>query len=132
MIHDAYECKNRSNNYDRVDVRFVVLVLLKMNFGSTFTNWILMLHKGATTRFILGFLTNEIQVSFSIRQGDPLAMLLYIIYVEPLLLLLEKSISGLHIRDGLYQKLEAYCDDIQIMSNDEDDLVIIDRVFSKF
>ena len=61
-----------------------------------------------------------------------MAMLLYIIYVEPLLLLLEKSISGLHIRDGLYQQIEAYCDDIQIMSNDEDDLVVVDRVITKF
>ena len=118
--------------YDRVDVRFVVLVLLKMNFGYTFANWILMLHKGATTTFILGVLTSEILVSFSICQGDPLAMLLYIIYVEPLLLLLERSIFGLHIRDGLYQKIEAYCDDIQIMSNDEDDLVGVDRVIAQF
>ena len=49
-----------------------------MNFGEVFANWIKMLHEGARTRFILGFLTGDIEVSFSIRQGDPLS--LYISY----------------------------------------------------
>ena len=49
-----------------------------------------MLHVGAKTRFILQFLSKAIEVNFSIRQGDPLAMLLYIIYIEPLLLYLER------------------------------------------
>ena len=71
--------------YDRVMLDFLVKVMEKMNFGELFTSWILMLHQGARTRFILGFLTRAIEVRFSIKQGDPLAMILYIIYVEPLL-----------------------------------------------
>ena len=37
-------------------------------------------------------------VSFSIRQGDPLAMLLFIVYVEPLLTALERRLTGLQLR----------------------------------
>ena len=42
-----------------------------------------MLHEGATTRFIIAGLTRAIQLFYLIRQGDPIAILLYIIYVEP-------------------------------------------------
>ena len=37
-----------------------------------------MQHEGASTRFILSGLTRAIELLFSIRQRDPLAMLLYI------------------------------------------------------
>ena len=56
-----------------------------------------MLHEGATTRFILKFLTDPIKVLFSIRQGDPLSMLLYIIYIEPLLMMIKKMTKGLSV-----------------------------------
>ena len=89
----------------------------KMNFGETFISWILMLHEGARTRFILGFLTRAIEVKFSIRQGDPLAMILYIIYIEPLLHALERSLVGLRLA-AVRQTLEAYCDDINLLTDD--------------
>ena len=81
--------------YDRVSVRFLVRVMKKLGFGKIFCSWILMLHEGARTKFILASLSREIDVSFSIRQGDPLAMLLYIIYIEPLLMYIEKRATGL-------------------------------------
>ena len=81
--------------YDRVYLPFLLKVMEKMGFGLKFRNWIKMLHFGASTRFILQKLTQAIEVSFSIRQGDPLAMLLYILYIEPLLIHIEKNISGL-------------------------------------
>ena len=56
-----------------------------------------MLHVDAKTRFILQGLTEPINLSFSIRQGDPLAMLLYIIYIEPFLLYLERRMVGLMV-----------------------------------
>ena len=101
--------------YDRVMLSFLLKVIGAMNFGSDFIAWIAMLHKGARTRFILCFLTKAIDVQFSIRQGDPIAMLLYIIYVEPLLLLLERKLTGLHL-PFVTEVLEAYCDDINIMT----------------
>ena len=69
--------------YDRVLIDFLIKLMKRMNFGDKFTDWILMLHEGTSTRLILTRLTRRIQLRFSIRQGDPLAMLLYILYVEP-------------------------------------------------
>ena len=62
--------------YDRVMVDFLLVVMKKMNFSTKFCNWVKMLHAGAKTRFILQSLTRLVSLSFSIRQGDPLAMIL--------------------------------------------------------
>ena len=90
-----------------------------------------MLHEGARIRFILTSLSRAIEVVFSIRQGDPLAMILYIIYIEPLLLVLERDMVGLKVHN-MEQKLEAYCDDINLTTNDLSDLGKISEVVEKF
>ena len=71
--------------YDRVCISYLLKVMRKMNFGSCFVSWIKMLHDGAQTSFILKTVTEAIFLTFSIRQGDPIAMILFIIYIEPLL-----------------------------------------------
>ena len=117
--------------YDRVLLDFLVKVMKRMNFGDKFVDWILMLHDGASTRLILTRLSRAIQLRFSIRQGDPLAMLLYILYVEPLLWTLEKKITGLRV-DSIEQKLEAYCDDVNITTDKLEDFKVVDKVVKKF
>ena len=103
----------------------------KMNFGTLFTSWIAMLHEGAMTRFIISGLTRAIQLLFSIRQGDPIAMLLYIIYVEPLLQALEKRMKGLKVT-GFGKSLEAYCDDINVITDNIADFDVVEKVIGKF
>ena len=117
--------------YDRVLLDFLAKVMQKMNFGKIFISWILMLHQGARTRFLLGFITRAIKIIFSIRQGDPLAMILYIIYVEPLLINLEKSLSGLKLA-SVRQTLEAYCDDINIVTDDLEDFTRMENKIIEF
>ena len=90
-----------------------------------------MLHEGARTRLILTGLTRAIEVIFSIRQGDPLAMLLYIIYIEPLLLALERNIVGLRV-NNIEQKLDAYCDDVNMTTDNLGDFEKISEEVQKF
>ena len=117
--------------YDRVFLDFLLKVMAQMNFGSCFISWIEMLHHGAKTRFILNFLTSAIEVKFSIRQGDPIAMILYIIYIEPLLNVLEKKLVGFKVFNVVQrqffvdEKIEAYCDDVNVVT---DDLMDFDRL----
>ena len=82
----------------------------------------------------MSFFTKDIDVNFSVRQGDPLAMLLYVIYVEPFLLLLEKRLSGLifsplvapsHRLEPFKQVSEAFCADINLIITDDDDFQVV-------
>ena len=57
--------------YDRVLLSFLIKVMQRMGFSPKFCAWIEMLHEGARTRFLLRGLTSVIELSFSIRQGDP-------------------------------------------------------------
>ena len=112
-------------------INYLVRVMKAMNFPKTFTDWILMLHEGATTRFILKFLTDPIKILFSIRQGDPLSMLLYIIYIEPLLMMIRRMTRGLTLSSN-QQKDEDYCDDINFIGEKISDIVVIEEVFTNF
>ena len=117
--------------YDRVLISYLVKVMARMNFSPLFCSWIRMLHDGAHTCFLLRYLSRDIQVSFSIRQGDPLAMILYIIYIEPLLLYLERHLVGLFM-SGIPQSVESYCDDVNLVTEDLLDLVRTDTAIRKF
>ena len=117
--------------YDRVLVDFLLVVMKRMNSSNQFCKWIRMLHVGARTRFILGRLTRSIRVSFSIRQGDPLSMLLYIVYIEPLLIFIEQRIAGLSFAN-IQPSLEAYCDDVNVVTKNIADLVVVDDAVKKF
>ena len=117
--------------YDRVMLSYLVKVMQAMDFPSEFVDWVLMLHDGATTRFILNFLTDPINVLFSIRQGDPLSMLLYIIYIEPLLMMISKMTKGLAV-SFVQQRDEDYCDDVNFVGEALSDLIVIEEIFSNF
>ena len=103
----------------------------KMNFGARFCSWINMLHKDAQTRFLLCTLTDSIDVTFFIRQGDPISMILFIIFIEPFLRFLEKNLAGLHVC-GIHQVVEAFCDDVNVFTNNDDDLRKVDMAVTKF
>ena len=124
--------------YDRVFLAFLIKVLKKMNFGHSFIAWIAMLHEGATTRFLLDVLSQAIEVRFSIRQGDPISMILYIIYIEPLLLALERNLRGLQIPNivqvssSVPEILEAYCDDINVVTDDLSDFLKLSATVTTF
>ena len=102
-----------------------------MNFSDKFCEWIAMFHRGAKTKIILDFLTEAIELTFSIRQGDPLSMLLFIIYVEPLLIFLRRRLSGVRV-GAITQVDESYCDDVNLMVNKLEEFKIIDEAFTKF
>ena len=109
----------------------LVKVMQAMEFPATFVDWILMLHEGATTRFILKFLTDPMKVLFSIRQGDPLSMLLYIIYIEPLLMMIRRMTVGLSV-SLIQQRDDDYCDDVNFIGERLSDLLVIEEIFSNF
>ena len=124
--------------YDRVLVSFLLNVMDRMGFSSKFCRWIRMLHHNAQTMFLLSKLTKAINICFSIRQGDPLSMILYIIYIEPLLMYIQKHVAGLSLPGTVTghlhidQSVEAYCNDLNVITEDDNDLMIIDNAVQDF
>lgn len=131
---------------------YLCRVLAAMGFGEVFIKWVTMLHRDASTQFILNFLTRPVKILISLRQGDPLSMILFILYVEPLLLMIRRSTGGLSVlglnvytrgveRHELFtgrgeqcvlQADEDYVDDINTIVGDPQDMVKIDSIFEEF
>ncbi len=102
-----------------------------MGFGHTLMEWMRALHRGATATLMLHTLTQDIKIIFSFRLGDPLAMVLFTIQIEPLLVLLERCLRGLWIgRVG--EASLGYVDDVQILMEDEKDLLVLDTSAKDF
>ena len=117
--------------YDKTCVPFVCQVLESMNFGQIFISWVRAMHKNITTRFILGSMTKEIELLLSIRQGDPQAMNLFLVNMQPFLAYLHRVLSGIAI-GGLQQKDTDYVDDVNVISTDTGDLLKLDQAFLDF
>ena len=81
--------------YDRVNLSYLQSVMEAMNIPDIFIYWVLMLHDGAKTRLLLDFISKPINLTFSVRQGDPIARILFLLYVEPLLLCMEVVTTGI-------------------------------------
>ena len=71
--------------YDKTSVNFIIKVMRKMKFGERFISFVKTLHKDVSTCFILETLSRRVPVKISVRQGDPAAMPLFLLNIEPLL-----------------------------------------------
>jgi Reverse transcriptase (RNA-dependent DNA polymerase) len=80
--------------YDWVDLKWVDKVLQAFSFDRMFRRWSRLLHKDASAVFMPHRLSLALIKSFSLWQGDPLAMLLYIIQLQPLLFILQCVLAG--------------------------------------
>ena len=117
--------------FDRSFIPYILKVLEHMNFGAKFINLIKDSHENITTRFILNGLTEEILLTFSFRQGDAISMILYLIYIEPLLVKLGNLLKGFRMPD--FNEVDNdFCDDVEIVIEDENDLLQAVEIFGKF
>jgi hypothetical protein len=117
--------------YDRVCLANVDRVLAAMGFGDVFRGVVATLHRGATASFLLHRIILEAPITLSLRQGDPIAMLLYNIQLQPYLLRLEDFLPGVAFLD-FEEKVEAYVDYVVVVGEDEEDLIIIDIITRQF
>ncbi len=70
-------------------------------------------------------------MEFSIRQGDPAASVFFTIYIELLLVLLERRLHGLFM--GLIREASiGYMDDINELGEDDNDIVLTDQICRAF
>lgn len=105
--------------FDRVDHDFLWKILKKFNFPDNFISCLRKLYKNATSSVLFnGFLTSPFAILSSVRQGCPLSMVLFILYLEPLIRLIDRNLKGVLI-DNNFVKVVAFADDINIFIRDD-------------
>ena len=103
--------------YDRIEWGYLEVCLNKFGFGPKFTKWLLMLYKcGQSCINTNGFISKFFKISRSLRQGCPVASLLYIIQAEPMAQAIRNNtkIKGIKIPtvDKLFEaKISMFADD---------------------
>lgn len=72
--------------FDRVDHDFLWAVLTKFNFPSQLVGCLQRLYKNANSKILFnGFSTSSFPIRSSVRQGYPLSMALFVLYIKPLI-----------------------------------------------
>lgn len=85
--------------YDRVSWEFILAVIDKMGFGPLFSGMVKTLFQNAAATIqVNGYNTEEFQLSRSIRQGCPLAPLLFALATDPLLRNLDMQLQSQAIK----------------------------------
>ena len=76
---------DKEKPFDRVSHEFLLRSLRHLNFGDYFVSWVQIMLKDVKSQIkINGFLTEDIDISRGVRQGDPLSALLYVLIAEVL------------------------------------------------
>jgi hypothetical protein len=100
--------------YDMVDRTFLFEVLRKLGFEETFINYIKTLYEKANSKvFINNEFGENIYLKRGVRQGCPLSMYLYILFIDPFLKFIKKKINSTQISQSNHQ-ISAFVDDIAI------------------
>ena len=91
----------------------------------------------------MDFLTDPISITFSVRQGDPLSMVLFLLYIEPLALRLQEMLGGYVLRGALghggpvvpcgpAEEAEDYVDDLEGIITSDQDMIEVDKLVALF
>jgi Reverse transcriptase (RNA-dependent DNA polymerase) len=118
--------------FDRVRHNYLWQVLEKFGFPEVFINVLKSLYKHATSQVIVnGYMTNDIPIKRSVRQGCPFSMVLFILYIEPLLKMLDNEIEGLQLGQEIVKSM-AYADDVWFIVKNEQEASGAFRVILNF
>ena len=106
--------------FDCVDHIFLKKVLKCSGFSDIFCDRIFALFQNSETAVIVnGFISNFFPITRGVRQGDPLSLYLFLVFIEPLF----RSIMSNNLIDGIFipgsnafvMKYFAYADDVTLM-----------------
>lgn len=113
--------------FDRVNYGFLLRTLSKMGINNRFVEFIKISQENTFSRILInGNLSESIRIERSVRQGDPLAMILFCLYLEPLLQKLNR------ICEVDVDLLVSYADDISLIIHDIRKLCKVKQIFEDF
>ena len=118
--------------FDRVDRDYIWTTMEMMNLGSSFTYAMKLLHTGTSAIAVVnGFRTKRFQVDSGVRQGCPIAPLLYAISTEPFrsMVELDTQFNGLTIHN-VRLTIHLYADDTNGFISSKQDIQRIQELFT--
>ena len=103
--------------FDNVDHEYLFEILNRVGFGDQYTKWIKVMYTQAYSCVeINGYVSTPFPVKRSVRQGCPLAMLLFSVAKRPLVAELHRTLTGSPVRPNLPPfKVTNYVDDTQVV-----------------
>lgn len=118
--------------YDRVDRQLLWKILKTFGFPEEYVAWIETLYSVATMSILNGSrVAGMVDCRGSLRQGCPLSIHLFVIYLEPLLKKLNKELEGLKFL-GTRVVSRAYVDDLAVFLSREEDFLKFDEILQKY
>jgi exonuclease III len=105
--------------FDRIRHQFLWKVLQKFGFSEQFIEILQWLYRGAGSKILVnGFMTRKIPITCSVRQGCPLSMILFVLFIEPLIRAIDETVTAVRVGTQNVSIL-AYADDVcYVVSND--------------
>ena len=118
--------------FDRVSHKFMTKILKIIKLPEKFCKCISLLYNNTYSQVLMnGHLTPAIPIKCGIRQGCPMSMTLFIICLNPLLTILNKSVTGLKIGASKFT-LRAYADDITILTQTQEDVQKSESILARY
>lgn len=127
-----------SKAYDSVDRKYLFLVLRLFGFSERFIDLMHRIHDGTTAEFLVNNdFSQPLEVRSGIRQGCPLAPLLFILAMEPLALALlqEHQLQGIQPvqkNSSLHHRFSAFVDDSTILLKHADQVPVAMALVQRF
>jgi hypothetical protein len=123
--------------YDTVSREFLFLALRKFGFSEEFVNMLRRLHDGTTAQFLVnGELSDPQEVISGIRQGCPLAPLLFILAAEVLALAIRQDmeIEGIQVpgSTGDRHSFSAFVDDSTVFLQEAQQVPRVMNIVQQF
>jgi hypothetical protein len=125
-LEGAIICLDQQKAFDRVEWGWIDECLGKFGFSHRFRKWIHMLFKYGENRILTnGYLSKSFKISRSVRQGCPIAPLLYILQAEPLAATIRKdpNVKGILLPSDdsitAEAKLVMFADDTHLLNRTE-------------
>lgn len=113
------------NAFDRVSRRFLSKTMTSLGFNRQLITLLDNIAARSTSQIMInGKLSQSFPIQRSVRQGDPLSMTLFVLYLHPLLRKLEQ-VCGTDL-------IVAYADDISVLATSADKLERMMILFQRF
>ena len=121
--------------FDRVDWGFLLRVLDRMNFGSSFCKWVNLFYTRISSSVLVnGERSESFFVSRGVRQGCPLSPLLYVLMAETIASAIRNDphIDGFSLPGRRCIKLCQYADDTSIVVMSDFSLEAVFKLFQRY